>query len=257
MISGLIDTHAHLDQIEELDAVLQRAHEAGLEAIIAVGTDYESSKKIIEISQKQNPVAVFSALGVHPSEIDKPLREDILTLIEENRDKIVAVGEIGLDYWFKPVKKDKSKREIQKEIFQKQLNIAKALNLPVVIHSRGAWEDCLLLCQESGIQKALFHWYSGPINILDKILKANYFISATPSLYYSSQLQDAVKHVPLDHLLVETDCPVFYKNAEGGFSAEPKDVVSTIQLVSQMKQMKENEIAQSTLENAKRFFNLS
>ncbi|MFC1594617.1 TatD family hydrolase [Candidatus Omnitrophota bacterium] len=257
MIQGLIDTHAHLDQVDNLPAALERAHQSSLATVIAVATNYASSIKTLQIANEQSPIRIFPALGVHPSDIEEESLDQIIELIEENHKNIVAVGEIGLDYWYKPVKKDKSKREDQKEFFLKQLQTAKRLHLPVIIHSRGAWADCLELCRQTEIEKAVFHWYSGPIDVLEEILKRHYLISATPSLFYSSQHQEAVMHTPLESLLIETDSPVFYKDGEEGFSAEPKDVIKTLRLVSELKKEQESVVAERVVTNAKKFFNIA
>ncbi|HOX55021.1 MAG: TatD family hydrolase [Candidatus Omnitrophica bacterium] len=252
----LTDTHAHLDQIENLDSVLKRALEAGVKAIVAVSSDYNSCIRTLEIS-KNKIVRILPAFGIHPWEITKEETDKCLEFIKENYHKAVAIGEIGLDYWYKEVKKDKTKKELQQNLYRKQLSIAKEYDLPVIIHSRGAWQDCFTLCKEAGIKKAVFHWYSGPVDILKEIINNDYLVSATPALSYSPQHQDAIKNAPLDSLLIETDSPVFYRNQQGGFNSEPKDVTSTLELVSSIKNSEKTVVAEKTLQNAKKFFNLN
>ena len=113
------------------------------------------------------------------------------------------------------------------------------------------------MCKQSGIERAVFHWYSGPLDILREIIESGYLISATPSLYYSPQHQDAVKGVPLDKLLVETDSPVFFRDDQAGFRSEPKDVLKTINLVAGLKSEQEDIVASVTRDTAKKFFNLN
>jgi len=253
----LIDTHAHLDQIDDIEGALKRAKDSGVEAVVGVGCDYDSNIKLLDIAKLNCGSKVFIALGIHPSEIKDEQIEKTLKQVQENIKNIVAVGEIGLDYWYKPVKKDKSKKEQQREVFRRQLKIAKQHNLPVTIHSRGAWEDCLELSLDEGVQKAIFHWYSGPVDILKKIIQNNYFISATPSLAYSPQHQEAIKEVPLEKLLLETDSPVFFGRPEtGGFRAEPKDVVKTLELVAKLKNISEEEIVSRTNATARELFKI-
>lgn len=252
----LIDTHAHLDQIDNIPNVLKRAFEAGVKTIVAVSSDYNSCIKTLEIS-KSKQVRILPAFGIHPWEITNEAVDKCLEFIKENSKSAIAIGEIGLDYWYKEVKKDKSKKETQQDLFRKQLGIAKQYNLPVIIHSRGAWQDCFLLCKENGIKKAVFHWYSGPVDVLKEILNFGYFVSATPALSYSSQHQDAIKEAPLDNLFIETDSPVFYRNQQGGFNSEPKDVALTLELVSSIKNLTRPEVAEKTLQNAKKFFSLN
>lgn len=253
----LIDTHAHLDQIIDLESALKRAKEAGVEKIIAVATDYNSCIRLLDIKKSNYDPEIFIALGVHPTEIKSNEIEKTLNLIEENKKNIIAIGEIGLDYWHKSVKKDKSKKEQQEEVFSQQLKIAKKYNLPVIIHSRGSWQDCLKLCLEYEIKMAVFHWYSGPIDILKKILTSNFFISATPSLGYSPQHQAAIQETPLDRLLLETDSPVFFGDVpNNGFKAEPKDVIRTLDLVSKLKNISQEKIITQTNKNAETVFNI-
>ncbi|MBM3249102.1 MAG: TatD family deoxyribonuclease [Candidatus Omnitrophica bacterium] len=251
----LIDTHAHLDQIDNLDDVLKRSFEAGVKTIVAVSSDYNSCNKTLEIS-KSKQAKILPAFGIHPWEITAEATDKCIEFIKENAKYAIAIGEIGLDYWYKEVKKDKSKKEIQQDLFKKQLSIAKQYNLPVIIHSRGAWQDCFNLCKENSIKNAVFHWYSGPIDILKEILNFGYFVSATPALSYSPQHQEAIRNTPLDSLLIETDCPVFYKNQSGeGFNAEPKHVALTLDLVSNIKNLPKAAAAEKMLKNAKKFFN--
>ena len=253
----LIDTHAHLDQIDNIESALNRAKDFGVKAIIAVGVDCDSGVKILDIAKTNQVPKIFIALGIHPSEIKDDELNSTSRLIEENIKNIIAIGEIGLDYWYKPVKKDKSKKEEQREVFKQQLQLAKKHNLPVIIHSRGAWEDCLNSCLDAQIEQAVFHWYSGPVDILKKIIQNNYFISATPSLAYSPQHQEAIKETPLEKLLLETDSPVFFGKVEsGGFRAEPKDVLRTLELVSKLKNIPQKKIVEKTTETTERLFNI-
>lgn len=252
-----IDSHAHLDQVKNLEDALVHSFDSGVKTIIAVSTDYNSCIKTLEISKNQRKAKVYCALGVHPWEIIPEEAEKALEFIKENIKDCVAIGEIGLDYWYKEVKKDKTKREIQKEIFQKQLNLANEFNLPAIIHSRGAWKDCFEICRQSKVKKAVFHWYSGPLDVLKEIFGCGYFVSATPALNYSPQHQEAIKNSALDNLLIETDSPVFYKNGESGFTAEPKDVLRTLELVSKIKNIEKDTVAKKTIENTKKLFNLN
>ncbi|MDP2939025.1 MAG: TatD family hydrolase [Candidatus Omnitrophota bacterium] len=253
---NLIDTHCHLDQIEDIDTALKEAKAEGLKAIITVGTNYQSNLRNLEIAKNLQIIKVFVALGIHPTEILLPEIESCLKFIRENIGNAVAIGEIGLDYWYKNNKKDQIARELQREVFLSQLNLAKEFNLPVIIHSRGAWQDCWDIIISCEIKKAVFHWFSGPLNILKEIIKAGFLISATPALGYSPQHQEAIKNSPIENIIIETDSPVFYRNKNGGFKASPKDVVRTLELLAQIKQMPISEMQTITTENAVNFFNL-
>ena len=157
----LIDTHAHLDELTNLDSVLEEAKNTGIIAIVAVGSNHQSNIKTLEISQEYNGF-VYPALGLHPWELgnlETFTIDENLRFIEENIVSAVAVGEIGLDY-DKRVLKVASK-ELQKEVLNQLLNIAKKYDKPAIIHSRYAWKDALYLIQDIGMDKAVFHWFTG------------------------------------------------------------------------------------------------
>jgi len=233
----LFDTHAHLDQIEDIESALKDAVAAGVKGILAVGVDLASNKKNLQIKTFSTLLNIDLAFGIHPGEIKAEEIDETLAFMRENREEMTAVGEIGLDYWYKGVKKDPQQKALQKDVFVRQLEMAGEFGLPVTIHSRGAWQDCFDLTRAAGLKKAVFHWYSGPVDILDKILEAGFYISATPSLATSPQAREAVSHAPLERILVETDSPVFYRcpGEEGGFRAQPKDVLRTLNFLSELK----------------------
>ena len=251
----LIDTHAHLDELKSLDLMLEEAKKAGVIAIVAVGSNHQSNIKTLEISQKHRRF-VYPALGLHPwelgnlgtSEIDDNLR-----FIEQNIASAVAVGEIGLDY-DKRVLKAASK-ELQKEVLGRLLNIAKKYDKPAIIHSRYAWKDALHLIQDAGIDKAVFHWFTGFSSVLRGIIEGGYFVSATPAAEYHEEHRRAVKEAPLQRLLLETDCPVTYGRA-ARYESQPADVLRDLEAVSQLKGIAEATIAEQTTRNAITFFSL-
>lgn len=253
----IIDTHAHLDQLEHVEEALVRAYQEGVEAVVAVGIDAVSSRKNLELSERRekNWPKIYLAFGMHPSEADREVLKECIGLISHNITHLKAIGEIGLDFWQKEVKKDPRKKAEQEEVFKKQLALAKEFSLPVSIHSRGSWQRCFELLLASGVKKAVFHWYSGSLDILKEILNQGFFISATPALKYSPQHQEAVKFAPIEKLFLETDSPVFYGERETGFRAEPQDVFKTLPLVSQIKDISEEAVARITTDNAKKFFN--
>ena len=172
----IIDTHAHLDHLENLPEALQAAHETGVAAIIAVGVDGAANKRNLTIKQQTFHPKIFVALGIHPGNIAASEVEGALEFIRAHVREAAAIGEIGLDYWYKWVRKDEAKKKEQREVFQKQLQLAKEFDLPIVIHSLGAWRDCLTMTREMNIPKALFHWYSGPVDILQEILASGYYV---------------------------------------------------------------------------------
>ena len=249
----LIDTHAHLDELKNLDLALDEAKKAGVIAIVAVGSNQQSNIETLEISQKHRDL-VHPALGLHPwqlanlgpSEIDDNLR-----FVEQNIASAVAVGEIGLDY-DKRVRKVAPK-ELQQEVLGRLLNIARRHARPAIIHSRYAWRDALSLVQNAGIDRAVFHWFTGFSSVLKDIIDGGYFVSATPATEYHEEHRRAVKEAPLQKLLLETDCPVTY-GREARYESRPVDVLRGLKAVSQLKGVEEAAIAEQTTGNAVEFF---
>jgi TatD DNase family protein len=197
-------------------------------------------------------VTVHAALGVHPWRLEGRDLEQDLAFVEKNLGRAVAVGEVGLDFWLKESRKDPLHRKRQEDLFRRLLSLGRDVSKPVIIHARGAWEECLRLVLEEQISKAVFHWFSGPPEILRELLHHGYLISATPAADYSEKHQSAIREAPLERILLETDSPVIYE----GRRSEPADVVSTLQAVARIKEIPETEVANVTTKNAFRFFGL-
>jgi len=255
----LIDTHAHLEQIKDLSESLVQAREQGVEAIVGVGVNLVSNQRNIEIKREFQDPTIYLALGIHPSEIQDEKIDASIEFIIAHLGEAVAIGEIGLDFWYKRARKDTEVKDRQKDVFRRQLVIAQKSNLPVIIHSRGAWQVCLEMVRELDMHQGVFHWYSGPLDVLEEILDQGFYVSATPSLAYSPQARAAIKAAPLERVLLETDSPVFYKDKnsdEEGFRATPRDVFRTWDLVSQLKGVNPEDVARICCANARRVFNL-
>ena len=255
-IFKLIDTHAHLDEVENLDKAVEEGRRAGLVAVIAVGQDYESNLKILDISEKHKHF-VYPALGLHPWNLGKMDASKVdltLHLIEDNIEKVVGIGEIGLDYDKRVIAA--ADKERQKEAFKTVLELARKYNKPVSVHARYSWKDSFDLVKESGVKRAVFHWYTGFSSVLREIIAEGYFISATPATEYHDEHRRAVRETPLENLLLETDCPVTY-GRETKYQSRPADIVRSLRAVAQLKGMSEQTIADQTTQNALRFFGFS
>ncbi len=254
MAYRLVDTHAHLDEMGDTAQVIDEARSANLIAIIAVGSDYESNRKILELARTYKDF-VYPALGYHPYSIKDTEIELNLQFIKDNLDKAVAVGEIGLDY-HKRVRANADK-DLQRYVLRELLKIAATRQKPVLIHSRYAWRDALNLVSETPLEKVVFHWYAGTSSVLRDIVAHRYYISATPAVEYHAEHRRAVKEVPLDRLLLETDSPVVYRrDTEFEFESRPAHVVRVLKGISSLTGMDEAQIAQVTTGNALRFFGL-
>ncbi|MDP8265017.1 MAG: TatD family hydrolase [Candidatus Aceula lacicola] len=250
----LIDTHAHLNDVEDITAALTRAKQAGVSTIVAQGVDLASNKKNLEIKQKFSDMDIRLAFGIHPGNISDKEIEETFEFIRDHKSDIVAIGETGLDFWYQWVRKDDEEKKKQKEIFTRQIDLAQEFEMPIVIHSRGAWKECFSIAEEKNVERAVFHWYSGPEDALKNILNKGYFISATPALGYSKELRAAIEFAPMDQILIETDTPVFFRVEDGGFQSEPKDVFKTLGFLSEIKNIDLEKAANLLNQNAEKVF---
>jgi len=247
----LIDTHAHLSDLDDMEGVVQRAKQAGVEAVVAVGANLRTCAATLRWSEAF-PGYVYPALGIHPTEWAEDDIPATLRFIEDHIDGCVAVGEIGLDYWDKEARKNKQIRERQRDLYTRQLRMAAEHGKPVSVHGRGSWRDALDLARRHGPGRIVFHWYSGPLEVLGKLLDAGFLVSATPAAEFSRDHRAALVEAPLDRILIETDSPVSYRGAP----AEPADLPRTLRALAELKGASEGEVARITTRSAERFFDL-
>ncbi|UCD87070.1 MAG: TatD family hydrolase [Desulfobacterales bacterium] len=240
-----IDTHAHLDELPDPEAAIQEAQKGAVLGIVAVGQDIRSNQKTLEIAS-QHPGFVFPAVGYHPWRLDADHDEETFAYIDTNLKHCVALGEVGLDY------KAKTKKKVQKAIFRELLAIAKKHDKPVIVHCRYVHETAFRMVKEAGLAKAIFHWYSGPLDLIPVIAGDGYYMSATPALLYNPYHAAAIRAVPLSNLLLETDAPVQYQE----LAARPVHVQVTLKEVAGVKGVSVEEIAAQTTQNAKACFGL-
>jgi TatD DNase family protein len=241
----IVDGHAHLDQLEDLDRELTEAKNCGVTAIIGVGMSVKSNQKILAIAEG-HPGYVFPAIGYHPWEVRKSEIEKNLAFIEQNINLSIAIGEVGLDY------KVKVKRDYQKKAFSEILTLSTRYNKPLILHCRGSHRRVLSMISDSGITRAVFHWYTAPLDLLKEIVDAGYYISATPALTHSPPHRHAVREAPVERILVETDCPVTHH----GRSSRPSDVLITLREVAKLKGLPVEDVAERTSQNAMTLFGL-
>jgi TatD DNase family protein len=256
-----IDTHAHLnypDIMEDLDSVLSRAQDAGVEYIIVPATDYRSSHDIIELVQKYD--ILYGAIGIHPTELkdfrDKHLYEiDNLSVSE----KVIAIGEIGLDYYWKPYDKD-----LQHYVLKSQLQIAKNRNLPVILHNRESSEDLMNIISETNEDKTLkgqFHSFSGDEIMAKNCIDMGFYISFTGNLTYKPNEKtltayEIVKNTSLEHLLLETDTPYLPPVPYRGKRNEPSYIIHIAEKIAELKGITVEEVGTVTTANAKKLYGL-
>jgi TatD DNase family protein len=252
----IIDTHVHIDQLEDLDACLERAKDSGLSDIVAMSVDLTSMHKVLEIAAQPKAVKVHPALGIHPGTVKPEEQAAAFDFLKNNISKAVAIGETGLDYSYKWARKDELEKQRQRDYFQFHLQLAKETGLPIVIHGRGSYADCLSMTKAAGITKALFHWYSGTVDILEEILDAGFYVSTSISVGYSPESRAAMSRAPLERILIETDSPVRYRDGDNLYMAEPKDVTRTLASLAELKGLDKDTVLAQVNKNARDFFRI-
>jgi TatD DNase family protein len=260
----LFDTHCHLD-VEKFDgdreAMLQRARDAGVSMMLNSSSDLASSRRAVALAQANDDIV--AAVGIHPTDTadfsDATLHE-LRVLIDEARAKtparktVVAIGEIGLDYYWKNVA-----REVQAKAFISQLDFAREMQLPVIIHCRDAYEDTIEILRRHGQGLPLvMHSFLGDVNHLRAILDLGYFIGlGGPVTYPSSKaLRDMVKVAPLGRILIETDAPYLAPQAHRGKRNEPAYVRFVAEKIAELQGVTFEAVAHITLQNGRTLFGL-
>ena len=253
----MIDSHAHLyfeDYGGDPEAPLQRFLEAGGEALINVGTTLENSRKVKEFA-RLHPGKVFATAGIHPQEVDGVMAKDWEEFEALARSGgFVAIGETGLDYHRAPV--DKAK---QQAFFRNQIGLAVALDLPVVVHNRGSDEDALAVIDEfKGRARGVFHCFGSTLPVAEAAIARNFAISFSGILTFpkADNLHEAARGLPLDRLLVETDCPFLAPVPNRGKTNEPAWILHTIAALARLQGLEPEAVRRATAANARRLFAL-
>ena len=250
----LIDSHAHI-QLDKFDAdrgaVLERAQEAGVHAIMVIGFDLETSRGAIALAEKYNQV--YATIGMHPHDA-KNLHDETIHIFHElaAHPKVVALGEMGLDYY-----RNLSPRPIQKAVFERQLDLAEELDLPIVIHNREAYHDILPILQaRRGRVRGVMHCFSGDVEIMHRSLTLGFYIGIGGPVTYrkSDALQEVAQKVPADALLVETDCPWLAPQFRRGKRNEPAYVRATAEKIAELRGISLEEIGEITTQNFEGLF---
>jgi TatD DNase family protein len=264
----MIDTHCHLEMEEfreDLEAVLERARNSGLEAVITIGSDEAGCAGAVELSGRYD--FVYAAVGLHPhdaKDFSARLFDRIKAWVEEGRrtgpegegagrPKVVGIGEIGLDYHY-----DFSPRDVQREVFETQLAFARETDLPVIVHSREAEEDTLSILRRSGVSKGVLHCFSGDMKMAEEALAMGLHISfaGTVTFKKSAVIAEVAGMVPDQRLLVETDAPYLAPTPYRGKRNEPAYVMETARFIAGLRRITLEDIDRITSLNAKRLFGI-
>ncbi|HIV74431.1 MAG TPA: TatD family hydrolase [Candidatus Pseudogracilibacillus intestinigallinarum] len=253
----LFDTHVHLnaDQfIEDREETINRALEAGVTKMVVVGFDEETIRLAIEIAETYD--FIYAAVGWHPVDaID--YKESHLEWLEEltKHEKVVALGEMGLDYYW-----DTSPKDIQADVFRKQIHLAKKVNMPIIIHNREATADIIKILQEENAAEVggIMHCYSATREELQACLEMNFYISLAGPVTFKNakEVKEVAKVVPLDRLLIETDAPYLAPHPYRGKRNEPAYVKLVAEEIARLREMSLEDVSRITTENALKIFRL-
>ena len=257
-----VDSHAHIDGPEfdiDREDVIQRAHAAGVSRILNVGTGDPHSdafERAITLGQSQS--SIYTAIGTHPHDArlyDDAAEEKIKTLIQSG-ERVVAWGEIGLDFHY-----DNSPRDVQVAVFKRQLHAARELNLPVIVHTREAEAETIDLLKtdyDGASRRGVFHCFSGSEELAQRAIEIGFMISFSGIVTFkkAEQLRNVARQVPLDRLLIETDCPYLTPVPHRGKRNEPAYVIEVARCLAGLHGLEIDELAHITTENFMRFFSL-
>ena len=252
------DTHAHLEDNkfkDDLLDVIEEIKKSDTALVMNVGFNKEHIKKSLELSDKYN--FIYSAVGLHPSDSLEADKEDYWEQLYNyaRNPKVKAIGEMGLDYYW-----DRAPREHQKKVFINQINIAKELAMPIIIHDRDAHGDILEIVkmEKAGINGGVFHAYSGSLEMAKEVIREGFYISIGGVITFQNakKLIEVVKEIPLEHLLIETDSPYLTPHPFRGKRNDPTKVKYVAEKIAEIKGVSIDEVAKKTMENGKELFRI-
>ena len=255
----LIDSHSHIygkDFAHDLPQVLDRAKEAGVGTIIAVGADLESSREACELAKSYDQI--YCSVGIHPHDADRVTEKcyDVVREMALANPKVVAIGEVGLDFY-----RDRSPRPAQEEVFRRFIRLARELSLPLIIHDRDAHDRIVTIMKEerAGEVGGVLHCFSGDLNMARECIEMGFRISITGTVTYASNeaMRDVVRGVKIEQLLVETDAPYLTPVPHRGKRNEPAFVRLTAQRIAELKGLSLEDVGRITSFNARRLFGIA
>ena len=249
------DTHTHLDDEKfdpDRELVIENLKKEGVSLAVNVGADLTSSKNSIALAEQYD--FIYAAVGVHPNEVGEMQDEDLATLADmAKHEKVVAIGEIGLDYHY-----DEPGRDVQKLWFEKQLRLAQTLNMPFIVHDRDAHQDTLELLKKVGYYNGVMHCFSGSCEMAKILLDLGFYISIAGQVTFKNapKVKEVAKMVPADRLFIETDSPDLTPEPHRGERNNSANVKFTCAKIAELKGISAEELAKVTLENGKKFYGI-
>lgn len=261
MTMELIDSHAHVDAeqfAEDREAMLDRALAAGVTTLLAIGTGPGPEKLDAAMPYAEAHDWIYTTVGIHPHEAKDVTSEHLDTLAKlAKHPKVIAWGEIGLDYYY-----DHSPREVQEKVFREQMALANAAKLPIIIHCRDAWADCLKVLEDAWKPTGLggiLHCFGSTLEDAQRGLDMGFMISFAGNCTYpkAQNIRQIAKALPLENILIETDSPYLAPQPYRGKRNEPSYIGEVAKVLANVRNLQEGEIAATTAENFRRFFHLA
>jgi len=233
--------------LKDISKVIEKADKREVDIIITNGINIKNNREIMKLAEKYK--AVKPSLGIYPtdalelsdSQIDKEIE-----FIKENKEKIIAIGEVGMDF------KEASDKEKQKTTFEKFIRLAKKIDKPIIVHSRKAEKECIEALERLGAKKVMLHYFSGKFSLAERAVKNGWFLSIPTAVNYSEQFRKIAKEIPLDNLLCETDSPFSHPMKRG--QNEPVNVIYSYKKIALLKGIPLDEVEDKIEDNFKRLF---
>jgi TatD DNase family protein len=254
-----VDAHIHLadkDYAQNITEIVQEAKQLGVAAMVANSMDLETSHRSLKLAEDY-PDHVYAALGIHPWNTkqlaDNEVQETVNLILEnaQNRQRVVAVGEIGLDASYSG---NGEPTEIQMQVFHEMLAVAEKTGLPAIIHSRGTTSQIVNLLPSYKINKVLLHWFSQPHSLIPTIVDRGYYITEGPPTLFSGGIREIVKRIPLTNFMTETDGPVRFRGPFKGKLTSSTFIPTIVEAIAELKEMQKSEVAEQIFRNFVDFF---
>ena len=254
-----VDAHIHLadkDYAQNIKEIIEDAKQLGVLALVANSINHESSCRSLQLAD-EHPDHVYAALGIHPwntkqlapNEVQNTV--DLILKNSENRKKVVAVGEIGLDASYSG---NGEPTEIQLQVFHEMLSVAEKTSLPVIIHSRGSTSQIVNLLPSYKISKVLLHWFSQPHSLISTIVDRGYYITEGPPATFSDGIREVIRRIPLTKLMTETDGPVRFRGPFKGKPTTPSFIPIVVEAIAELKEKEKSDVADQIFHNFIDFF---
>lgn len=259
-----VDAHVHLSDPEyktQIGRIVEDAQNSNVVALVSNSMNLQTCLESIELAERYTKL-VYVALGIHPWNVSRLSPDELENTIDliinyREHERIVAIGEIGLDHKYVKGSANQDFLSRQYEVFVEMLQLGEKLSMPVIIHSRGTTSEIFDMLSSYDIEKVLLHWFSEPIELLPKIVDSGYYVTEGPPTVYSSHIQDIIRRVPITNLLTETDGPVrFFKPPFRGKMTLPSHIPLVVEAIAKAKNKGKEEIAEQIYQNFATFFGI-